>query len=163
MTLAWLDDGSGIINTLLKNNAKYHNGCRGHFRSHIVQRALGKRTKESFESDESTLSPKRTRSIYSTSFDRKTLQCVFCEKLKGDNDEQIYTARSDNCGKNLYKWSIDSKNWVVHARLTSEDAVTGDVHYHTSCYTKLKNDARAAKSKSQNTEKSSKRHDLKPF
>ena len=44
VTLACLDDGSGIANTLLKNNAKYHNGCRGHFRSHIVQRALGKRT-----------------------------------------------------------------------------------------------------------------------
>ena len=31
--------------------------------------------------------------------------------------------------------------------LNAEDAEAGDVHYHTSCYTKLNNDARAAKSK----------------
>ena len=29
-----LDDGSGIANTLLKREAKYHNGCRGSFCSH---------------------------------------------------------------------------------------------------------------------------------
>ena len=41
---------------------------------------------------------------------------------------------------------------MVHARLntaiSAEDAEAADVYYHPSCYTKLKNDARAAKSTS---------------
>ena len=66
--------------------------------------------------------------------------------------EQIYRARSNNCGKNLLASAIESKNWVVHARLNTainaEDAEAADLHYHSSCYTKLKNALRAAKSQS---------------
>ena len=43
------------------------------------------------------------------------------------------------------------KNWTVHSRLhtaiSAQDTIAADVHYHSSCYTKLKNAARAAKSK----------------
>ena len=34
VNLQCLDNGSGIAFTMLKNETKYHNGCRGHFRSH---------------------------------------------------------------------------------------------------------------------------------
>ena len=40
VNLQCLNNGSGIANTLLTNNASYHNGCQGRFRSHIVQRAI---------------------------------------------------------------------------------------------------------------------------
>ena len=47
----------------------------------------------------------------------------------------------------------------IHARLNTalnaEDAEAGDVHYHTSCYTKHKNDARAAKLKSSHAKRGS--------
>ena len=33
VNLQCLNDGSGIANTLLTNNASYHNGCRGRFRN----------------------------------------------------------------------------------------------------------------------------------
>ena len=42
VNLIHLDDGSGIANTLIKNKAKYHNSCRVHFRSHVLQRELDK-------------------------------------------------------------------------------------------------------------------------
>ena len=45
VNLQCLNDGSGIANTLLTNNASYHNRCWGRFRSHIEQRAKAKRTK----------------------------------------------------------------------------------------------------------------------
>ena len=55
---------------------------------------------------------------------------------------------------------MESKNyWVIHARLNTaintEDAEAGNVHYHISCYTKLKNDARAEKSKSSHAKRGS--------
>jgi len=53
---------------------------------------------------------------------------------------------------------------VVHARLnTASDAGAGDVHYHISCYTKLKNEARAAVNKSSNAETSYARQQYDPL
>ena len=136
-----------------------HNGCRGRFRSHIVQRAIAQRTKEGSDSEEGSFSPKKTRSSFNASLDRNTVQCVCCEKFQDDSEEQIYRARSENCGKNLNTWAVKSRNLVIHARLNTainaEDAEAGDLHYHISCYTKLKNDARAAKSKSSHAKRGS--------
>ena len=70
VNLQCLNDGSGIANTLLTNNASYHNGYRGRFRSHIVQRAIAKRTKEGSGSEEGSFSPKKTRSSFNASLDR---------------------------------------------------------------------------------------------
>lgn len=146
VTLESFDDGSGIAQTLSKNKAKYHDACRHRFRSHIIKRALEKRRREGSDSDGEAISPKKTRSCFSASLPRDEIQCVCCEKRKEESGEPIYKARSDGCGQKLCKWSLESKNWVVHARLNrvanAEDAHAADIYYHISCYTKLKNDAR---------------------
>ena len=101
-----LDDGSGFANTLLKNEDKYHNGCRIPFRSHIVQRALDKRTRELLDSEEETMSPKQKKlSSFNASIDRKNVQCICCEKFQDDGGEKIYRAMSAHCGKKLYQWA----------------------------------------------------------
>ena len=147
--LGCLDDGSGISNTLLKNNAVYHNACRTLCRPVMLEREIRKRTISHHEED--TSSPKKTRLSFNASFNREIPQCVYCEKYKEDSGEDLFRARSANCGKNLLNWAIESKNWAVHSRLhtaiSAEDTIAADVHYHSSCYTKLKNAARAAKSK----------------
>ena len=51
---------------------------------------------------------KKTRSSFNASLDRNTVQCVCCEKFQDDSEEQIYRARSENCGKNLNTWAMDS-------------------------------------------------------
>ena len=58
LSLADLDDGTGIASTLLNNQAKYHNACRSRFRPLMVQRELEKRTRDSDE--KATPSPKKT-------------------------------------------------------------------------------------------------------
>ena len=146
--LGCLDDGSGISNTLLKNNAVYHNACRTHCRPVMLEREIRKRTIPHRE--EETMSPKKTRLSSNASFHREIPQCVYCEKYKEDSGEDLFRVRNAYCGKNLLNWAIESKNWAVHSRLhtaiSAEDTIAADVHYH-SCYTKLKNAARAAKSK----------------
>ena len=57
VNLQCLDDSSGIASTMLKNEAKYHNGCRGHLRSHNLQRAVVKRSRK--DSDDVAFSPKK--------------------------------------------------------------------------------------------------------
>ena len=76
VNLQCLNDGSGIANTLLTDNASYHNGCRGRFRSHIVQRAIAKKTNEGSDSEEGSFSPKKPRSSFNASLDRNTVQCA---------------------------------------------------------------------------------------
>ena len=101
-----LNDGPGIAN--------YLNGCRERFRSHIVQRAIAKRTKEGSDSDSFNMTAKSK----STELGVKTVARL---------------------------------NTAIHA----EDAEAGDVHYHTSWYTKHNNDARTAKSKSSHAKRGS--------
>ena len=67
-------------------------------------------------------------------FDRERTECVYCEKFQYDSDGPSTLSWSEKCGKNLYKWTMKSKNWVIYARVnTAIDAEAGDVHYHTSC------------------------------
>ena len=156
MSLEILDDGSVIANTLLKNKAKYHIGYRSLFHGYMMERVLSKRKQQ--DNEETIASPKKTRSRFKATLDRKNAQCVCCEKFEVDGNEPIYCARSENCRKNLFKWATESQNWVVRARLntiTGEDAEAEDIHYHHTCYTQLKNAARAATSKPSNKPKRS--------
>ena len=65
------------------------------------------------------------------------------------NGEELYLARSHDCGKNLLTWALESNNWAVHARLNTSmnpaDTAAADIYYHRSCYTTIKNEARSAK------------------
>ena len=71
VTLERLNDGSGIALTLEKNQAKHHHGCQGHFRSHNLQRARNKRAREESSSEVTTFSPKKNRSSFNVSLERK--------------------------------------------------------------------------------------------
>jgi len=98
------------------------------------------------------------------SLDRKNIQCIYCETFQKDSDEPIHRAHCQDCSENLCKWAVESKNWVVHARLNSaSDAEAGDVNCHISCYTKLKNEAHAAVNKSSNAETSYAGHQYDPL
>ncbi|KAF5283005.1 hypothetical protein FQA39_LY04876 [Lamprigera yunnana] len=134
-----LDDGSGIVNTMKTNKVTYHNGCRTLFRSGMLQRQLKKREMDSGNVG-AAVSPKKTRLSYKSTLNREKAQCTYCEKYEGEGDEQIYHVSSANC---------------VHARLNTtsnaEDAQAWDIHYHASCYIKLKTEARAATKSSRST------------
>ena len=108
---------------MLKNEAKYHNECRGHFRSYNLQREVEKRSREE-DSNDVAFSPKKTRASFSASLDRKTFMCVCCEmfekipmkkclKMNQSTKQVVKTSR------NLCKWTVESNNWVVHARLNT--------------------------------------------
>jgi hypothetical protein len=150
MFVRWLQDSQYIA----KNKTKYHNKCRSRCRPYVLERELKKRQREDEASEEFACSPKKARSSFNATLDRGKPQCVVCAKYEVDSSERIYRARSGNCGKNIVQWAIESKNWVVHARLNTAvnaaDAEAADIHYHISCYNKLKNAARGAKCKSSN-------------
>ena len=107
-----------------------------------MQRALHKQANEGSDSEEAPNSPKKTRSSFNASFNREKVQCVCCELFEEDSDIQIFRARSPNCGKNLFKWALESKNWEVYARLNTsinaEDTEAGDVHLSRTMLYKAK-------------------------
>ena len=58
----------------------------------------------------SSLSPKKTRKSFSATLDRQKPQCEYCTRTNEGNGEEIYQARSLDCGKNLVSWALQSKN-----------------------------------------------------
>ncbi|KAF5304717.1 hypothetical protein FQA39_LY09494 [Lamprigera yunnana] len=111
----------------------------------MLQRQLKKREMDS-ANVEVVVSPKKTRLSYKATLNHKKVQCVYCEKYEREG-EQIYRVSSANCGKNLFEWALQFQNWEVHARLNTainaEDVQASNIHYHASCYTKLKPEAPA--------------------
>lgn len=148
MIMEYLDDGSGVANTIKTKKATYFNGCWALFRSCMLQQQLKKK-----EIDSAALvrSPK-TLLNYKADIDAKIHQCVYCEKYEGKVNEKIYHVSSANCVINLFKWSLKFQNWVKHAQLTTRNDA-GDAHatglnYHALCCTKLTAEACAAKNSS---------------
>ena len=135
-----------ISKSLLNNKAVYHKTCRDNIRSHIVERKLEKRRKDEAEASHSNYSPKKTRRSFDAKCDRKQPQCIYCHLHQEDNSEPISTSVSD--GEKLKKMAMEAQNWIVYARISAAfDATVGGFYYHKSCYRKLANEARAAKSK----------------
>ena len=135
-----------ISKSLLNNKAVYHKACRDNIRTHIVERKLKKRAKDESEASCTTFSPKKTWAIFNASCERKRPQCVYCYLFQKDTSEPISRAMSSD--NNLKEMAKEAQNWVVYARVNEAfDATAGDLYYHKSCYRKLANEARAAKSK----------------
>jgi len=94
----------------------------------------------------SKFSPKKTRTSFDAKCNRKRPQCIYCHLYQEDSSEPISTSTSD--GNKLKEMAKEAENWVVYARLNAAfDATAADLYYHKTCYRKLANEARAAKSK----------------
>ena len=94
----------------------------------------------------SKFSPKKTRTSFDAKCNRKRPQCIYCHLYQEDSSEPISTSTSD--GNKLKEIAKEAENLVVYARLNAAfDATAADLYYHKTCYRKLTNEARAAKSK----------------
>ncbi|KAF5279417.1 hypothetical protein FQA39_LY05527 [Lamprigera yunnana] len=126
-----LDNGSGIANTMKTNQATYQNGYRVLYHSGTA------------------VSPKKTRLSYKATLDREKTQYVYFEKYEGEGDEQIYRVSSAlRMGATI---SELGSTCTLNTASNAEDAQVSDIHYHASCYTKLKTEARAATKSSRST------------
>ena len=141
LSLACLNDGSGIAKTCLINRANYHKNCRSQYNQDKFRRAE-ERNKRKIKFGVHSPSPKKTRSSFSASFSRDIPECIVCG---GDSEtDDLHKASSDTLDNNFNTWSKKAGRWDIYAKLqTGSDAHASDVFYHTSCL-QLKSDARSA-------------------
>jgi hypothetical protein len=134
-----LNDGSGIANTLLRNQARYHKHCRQkiYFRN-VDQQAKQERKREleprEKENEIPSVSPKKTRTYLDLTNESKHV-CAICQ-VQGD--ETLHEARSAqrDLTRNFASWAAASRKWDIHARLLNSPSA----FYHRACYLKLKDE-----------------------
>ena len=144
-----LDNGTGIANTCLTKEAKWHKSCRSSCNNQKVQRKKEQMTHE----EQAGPSPKKLRSNASgtetpsnSDADMENVQvkecCIICE---GSTEDDLRKSHDkDRMGISMRDCAIKTKNKALEYRLPiNNDLVAADVYYHLSCWTTLKNAARA--------------------
>ena len=80
LNLACIDDGSGIVKTLLKSKAIYHAKCRTTIRKLIqpIREAKENKAKNNDDAEADQCSPAKTRKTCDLSYDRNSPVCFKC-------------------------------------------------------------------------------------
>ena len=146
-----LDDGSGIEQTLTKNNARWHKTCSKYVSKLHVQRAQKRKhevfkenTENAQSADSLPLSPVKTRRCLNFRPEKLKETCLICDET--DEKEPLINATT-KCINNTY---VTSANILgdrkLQVKLASGDMVAIEAKYHKSCDTKQRNKMRAVKS-----------------
>ena len=143
LNLQRLDNGKGIEQTLIDNDAKYHETCRLLFKDskleRVKQRTEAEKQKSSLDLLEQYSSPKMKRK----STDMGHLMCFICDKddIKA-NLSQVETLKTCHTIKDMATELNDSK---LLKSVCVTDPIAQELKYHPRCLTSIHNRVRALK------------------
>ena len=137
-----LDNGSGIKETLIYENASWHKTCKVKYNKTELVRA-NKRKRISL-STENEVSKKITRHSTNNSYPESKLQCFFCD---GMLDKDYRRASTFELDKNVRKaaYMLNDENLI--SKLSTGDMIAQDALYHLKCLTSLYNRIRSLNNK----------------
>ena len=140
-----LNDGSGIEQTLLTNEAFFHHTCRERLRK---LKDSDQSTKSPVD-EEPALSPKKLRKDFNASLNCDDPRCVKCCANEEEDLAVLIKGSSKAIGKSLWEYANEANDYVVIARLYTScnptDAVAADIFYHDKCKLKMFNAAERSK------------------
>ena len=126
-------DGSGVLATLTKNNAKYHRVCRNKY----DEQKLGRLSTPMSVSHCALIN---TRSSSNLS-DIRTC-CIFCDT--GPTLGKIFiSARTKEIGPKIHTQAVEMQDTKLLVKLASTDFIALEVKYHNECYTCFRNSYRS--------------------
>jgi len=139
--LKQLDDGNGVLQTLVAHAAKYHKSCKNKYDSQKAERISSEKKQKGrpHYSDQTPSTSKLTRSSLFCS-DLKNV-CLFCEE--GDKDNLVI-ASTLGIGPTIHSHAVQLQDEKLLKKLTSTDLVALEAKYHKLCYTRFLTRARAA-------------------
>jgi len=126
-----LDDGSGLLDTLVSRNAKYHKLCRCKYDSQKLARLIQRKDAASSVTSESECS-RSTRSKHE-SVDIKNV-CLFCNAVAGETKEKLINASTLTLGPKILAHATELQDSQLLAKLSSSDFVAMEAKYHKLCY-----------------------------
>ena len=137
--LEWLNDGSGIEQTLRTNNAVWHKSCFNKCDNLKLQRAQKRK-----HSDADLYgSPVKTRSaipVPNKIPGRKA--CFFCNK---SDTSVMHKAKTDDMGATVHQCAELVQDTALIAKLAMGDMHAQDAEYHHKCLVGLYNRARSVR------------------
>ena len=145
-----INDGSGIQQTLEKNNAGYHRLCKLKITTVFSRKENTPKRKREDDSTE-CVSPVKTRQTLSPT-PTKTKNCFFCEE-SSDKDIFHYASTRD-INDSVKEKATDLRDTKLLTKLATKDMVAADAIYHRNCYVDLRNRWRShiTKTKKKNLE-----------
>ena len=131
-----VNDGSGIAETLIKNNAKWHADCKASCSNRDISRA--KQRKAKAESPSSISTPVKKKLRFSTEKVKEdTKVCFFCNS--DALESELHRASTLTFDNNVQHMANTLQDRKLIGKLAGGDAISKDIVYHRKCYTSLYN------------------------
>ena len=132
-----MDDGSGMLCTLQKMNAKYHKKCRNKYDTQKLGRCSNNSRYSQITEDCTAIS---TRSS-SNRCDIKNY-CLFCG-LGNLTGKKLINACTKEIGPKIHAQAVEMQDSKLLAKIPSTDFIAFEVKYHNNCYTNFRNSYRS--------------------
>ena len=134
-----LDDGSGILCTFVKNNAKYHKMCRNRYDEQKISR-LSASMLDATDVGVAACSSVSTRSSAVTANVRTS--CIFCDGESVPVDKLV-SAFTKDIGPKIHAQAVEMQDTKLLSKLASTDFIALEVKYHKACYIRFRNSWRS--------------------
>ena len=138
-----INDGTGISQTLHKNNARWHKSCYLAYCPQKLERAIKRRNED--EGTDCASPVKTRRSIGPLPSSNKDI-CFFCEEPSTKKNKLI-KAVTDNIDIQVRGYVKAIGDRKLETKLADGDMHAIDAMYHKNCLTKLANRSRSHKRK----------------
>lgn len=135
-----LDDGSGIEQTLIDNNAKYHDSCRLLFKDSKLAKAQKRYDNQKRKANSSLLEDDDRPRIKRKTFDMDGVMCFICDQYDNRNLCQVESLDACNNLREMSKELCDSK---LLKSVSGPDAIAQELKYHPACLTGVRNRVRS--------------------
>ncbi|CAG9823856.1 unnamed protein product [Phaedon cochleariae] len=140
-----IEDGQGVVESLLSHSAKFHKVCRTKFDKQKLDRQRKKQLQ--VDSSASSSSNVHTRSKISKGHIKNT--CLFCD---GDETvEKLVTPQTLEIGTSILFLAKELHDDRVLSKLSSADLVAQEAKYHKRCYVRFRTTARSELRKNANS------------
>lgn len=141
-SLTRLDEGDGVLQTLMRLNAKYHKICRNRYDKFKAQRMVASKSTNQADDVATSLAVTNTRPTRS-SIPLKNLKqlCIFCDF--GEENGHLICASTLGIGPSIYENAVLLQDQILLTKLSSTDMVALEAKYHKSCYTRFFTKARS--------------------
>jgi len=139
--LKQLDDGNGVLQTLVAHAAIYHKSCKNKYDTQKAERISSEKKQKGrpHHSDQIPYTSKLKGSSLLCS-DLKNV-CLFCDEKAKDT---LVTASTLGIGPTIHSHAVQLQYEKLLKKLTSTDLVALEAKYHKLCYTRFLTRARVA-------------------
>ena len=129
-----MDDGAGLVQTFVKNKARYHKICRNKYDAQKLSRISA--SDAEYELNIATSSTRSTQSSVDA-VDIKN-SCWFCDKGPL-GCKKLVSASTNEIGPRIHAQAVELRDTKLLCKLSTTDLISLEAKYHKDCYRDFRN------------------------